>query len=103
MTAVASFVVPSYEMGLAMRLIRFPMMIISSIFGIVGLISGGAILLTHLLSLESLGQPYFAPLAPLQPKNLKDTFIRAPHQLQGPRPKTARPVDPYRGKGREDG
>ncbi len=102
-TAIASFVVPSYEMGLAMRLIRFPIMIISSIFGIVGLISGGAILLTHLLSLESLGQPYFAPLAPLQPKNLKDTFLRLPHQLQGPRPKTARPVDPYRGKGRGDG
>ena len=40
-TAVAGFIVPAYEMGLALRLIRFPMMLISSIFGIVGLISGG--------------------------------------------------------------
>ncbi|MGE5529539.1 MAG: spore germination protein [Patescibacteria group bacterium] len=102
-TAVASFVVPAYEMGLALRLIRFPVIILSSIFGIVGLLAGGAFLLAHLLSLESLGQPYFAPLAPLQLKNLKDTFIRAPHQVQGPRPQTARPVDPYRGKGRGDG
>lgn len=102
-TAIASFVIPSYEMGLAMRLIRFPVMIVSSIFGITGLIGSGAILLTHLLSLESLGQPYFAPLAPLHPENLKDTFIRAPLTMQGPRPRTARPVDDYRGKGRKDG
>ncbi len=102
-TAIASFVIPSYEMGLAMRLIRFPVMIVSSIFGITGLLACGTILLTHLLSLESLGQPYFAPLAPLQPGNLKDAFIRAPFTMQGPRPRFVRPADSYRGKGREDG
>lgn len=104
MTAIAGFVIPSYEMGQALRLIRFPIMLLSSLFGIVGLLAGGTVLLTHLLSLESLGQPYFAPLAPFQFKQLlKDSFIRAPFFLQGARPKTTRPVDAYRGKGRRGG
>lgn len=99
-TAVANFAVPAHEMSLAMRFIRFPIMVLSAFFGIVGLLVGGSFLLTHLLGLESLGQPYFSPLAPFRPENLKDAFVRGPLTAQGPRPRVTRPLDPYRGKGR---
>ncbi|MGE5583514.1 MAG: spore germination protein [Bacillota bacterium] len=101
-TAVSNFVIPAYDMGLAVRVIRFPLMILASLFGIVGSIIGGAILFTHLLSLESLGQPYFMPLAPLSIKNLNDSLIRAPLFLINKRPRIARPLDKTRGKGYAD-
>lgn len=103
LSAIANYVIPSYDMGLSIRFIRFPIMILAAIFGIIGLLIGGAILLTHLLSLESLGQPYFTPLVPLHAKNMKDTFIRAPLEMQGPRPKSNWPGDKFRGKGRKRG
>lgn len=78
MTAIASFVMPNPEMAFGIRFIRFPMMAISSLFGMVGIIIGFMILIMHLLSLESLGTAYGAPFAPLSLKGLKDSIIRFP-------------------------
>ncbi|MGB7999314.1 MAG: spore germination protein [Anaerobacillus sp.] len=78
MTAIASFVMPNPEMAFGIRFIRFPMMAISSFFGMVGIIIGFMILIMHLLSLESLGTAYGAPYAPLSLKGLKDSIIRFP-------------------------
>lgn len=77
-TAIASYVVPSNEMGVAIRLIRFPMMIAAATFGFVGIVFGLMILLIHLCKLESFGTPYFAPVAPFHWKDLKDSIVRLP-------------------------
>ncbi|HDR7671438.1 spore germination protein [Bacillus wiedmannii] len=77
-TAISSFIIPNYDMGSAVRLLRFPMMILAALFGIVGLVIGWMTLLGHLITLESLGTPYGTPLAPFRFGDMKDTFVRFP-------------------------
>ncbi len=87
-TAIASFVIPSVNMGTAARLIRFVMMFMAGTFGIFGIMAGLMLLLAHLSGLRSFGVPYLTPLSPLVPGNLKDVFIRAPWWAMKRRPGT---------------
>jgi spore germination protein KA len=91
LTAIASFVVPSNEMSIAVRLLRFPLMLSAATFGLVGISFGLMILFMHLTKLESFGTPYFSPVSPLRLKDLKDTFIRFPIWLLNQRPHDAQP------------
>ncbi|MCD5324816.1 MULTISPECIES: spore germination protein [Pontibacillus] len=92
LTAIASFVVPSNELSTALRLLTFPLILLASTFGFLGIVFGFFGLLIHLCRLESFGSAYFAPLAPLRVKDLKDTFIRLPLFMMSNRPKDAQPV-----------
>ncbi|CAM4442646.1 spore germination protein KA [Paenibacillus endophyticus] len=76
LTAIANFVAPSYGFGIAQRLIQFGFMFLASLLGLFGVMCGVFVLLIHLVSLRSMGVPYFAPLAPLKLSNWRDTFIR---------------------------
>ncbi|WP_287896215.1 spore germination protein [Dehalobacter sp.] len=87
LTAVASFTFPDYNVGTSIRIIRFGLIIMASVFGIVGIIFGLMILLTHLCSLRSFGVPYLSPIAPLTLRDLKDTLIRAPWWAMSTRPR----------------
>ncbi|HGE5805168.1 spore germination protein [Bacillus cereus] len=73
-TAIASFIVPNNDMSSAIRLIRFPMMLMASLFGIIGIVIGMMTLIAHILSLQSLG----LPLTPLQFSNFRDSLLRFP-------------------------
>jgi len=95
-TAIASFILPSYDMGTTVRLLRFPMMLMASMFGIIGIIIGFVTLVAHLTALESLGTPYGSPLAPFRWSDMKDTFIRLPLWNMVKRPKSARPIQDIR-------
>ncbi len=95
-TAIASFIIPNYDMASAIRLIRFPMMIIASMFGIVGIVIGLMTLIAHLISLESLGTPYGSPVAPMRFADWKDTFVRLPIWKMNKRPVSARPLQDKR-------
>ncbi|KKK38530.1 membrane protein [Mesobacillus campisalis] len=78
MTGIASFTIPRFNMSISIRLLRFPIMILAGMFGLFGIVLGTTFILTHLVKLRSFGVPYFAPLAPLNLRELKDVFIRAP-------------------------
>ncbi|WP_222120690.1 spore germination protein [Paenibacillus sp. Y412MC10] len=78
LTAISSFLIPSNEMSSAIRILRFPLMICASIFGLIGIAFGLTILFIHLCKLESFGKPYLSPLAPLKIKSFKDAFLRFP-------------------------
>ncbi|WP_040228584.1 spore germination protein [Bhargavaea cecembensis] len=78
MTAIASFVIPSAEMNMAVRILRFPFMILASMFGFFGIVIGSLLLTIHLINLSSLNQPYFAPVVPYDPSRMKDVFFRLP-------------------------
>src|SRR5690606_19826603 len=86
LTAVASFIIPNYEMSSAIRIVRFPMMILATLFGFVGITVGFMILTAHLISLESLGSPYGSPIAPFRFAGWKDTLIRVPQWAIQKRP-----------------
>ncbi|MFF2479762.1 spore germination protein [Paenibacillus sp. NPDC058071] len=77
MTGIASFLFPSFQLGLAFRLLRFPMMIAAATFGLYGILMLLLLLLLHMLHLQSFGVPYMAPLSPLRAGELKDVIFRA--------------------------
>ncbi|MEK8127148.1 spore germination protein [Paenibacillus filicis] len=77
MTGIASFIFPSFQLGLAFRLLRFPMMIAAAALGLYGILMLLLMLLLHMLHLRSFGVPYMTPLAPLRMEELQDVIIRA--------------------------
>ncbi|SFS57549.1 spore germination protein [Paenibacillus sp. BC26] len=92
LTALSSFIIPNNDMSSAIRLIRFPMMLVAFIYGLLGVAIGMLVLLIHLITLESLGTPYFSPFSPLRFKDLKDSFIRLPIWKMTTRPLSARGI-----------
>ncbi|PGZ93012.1 spore germination protein [Bacillus sp. AFS029533] len=97
-TAVASFIVPVHEMSFSLRLLSFPMIILASIYGFVGIIFGLTLIFIHIIKLESFGTPYFSPLAPIRLKDLKDALIRVPNWKMKTRPTNAQPIDTIQSK-----
>ncbi|KKK38220.1 spore gernimation protein [Mesobacillus campisalis] len=103
LTAIASFIIPSYEMSSAIRLVRFPMMILASLFGFVGIVVGFMILIGHFISLESLTMPYGSPAAPLRFKEWKDVFIRTPQWSLEQRPTATKAIQKTKAHSRPPG
>lgn len=85
-TAIASFVMPNFNMASAVRLIRFALMLLAGMFGLFGILAGAVPVIVHVVSLSSFGVPYFTPLAPLRLSNFKDTLIRVPWRAMKTRP-----------------
>ncbi|MDR6552172.1 spore germination protein [Paenibacillus qinlingensis] len=77
-TGISSFMMPQYSAGISLRILRFPIMILSGILGLFGLILGLLLIISHLCILRSFGVPYLAPFAPIYPKGIKDVLFRAP-------------------------
>jgi hypothetical protein len=90
-SALASFATPIYKMSNAIRFLRFPLILASSIWGAPGLFIGIGFLLVHLTRLTSLGVPYIVPINPLRIQDLKDSFIRPSYQFSKDRPRYLRP------------
>ncbi len=77
-TAISSFVIPSYTMALPIRLLRFGFMALAAMFGVYGLTVGIIMLLVHLNGLHSFGVPYLSPLANYNSSKQKDAILRFP-------------------------
>lgn len=83
-TAVSGYTIPYYDLVIAIRLIRLPLMILAGTMGFFGLAVGLYLMLIHLLGLRSFGTPYLSPIAPLRIRAfLQDTFVRAPWWASG--------------------
>lgn len=95
-TGIASFTIPQYNGAVALRLLRFPLVIISSIFGIYGILLGAVLLIGHMANLRSFGIPYLAPLAPASTGDMEMTLIRMPHWYSVRRPGYLHPQDEVR-------
>lgn len=77
-TGIASFTIPRFNQALAIRVLRFILMILASILGLYGVFMGFLVILIHMASLRSFGVPYLSPLAPFELSSLKDVFVRVP-------------------------
>ncbi|OCT12312.1 hypothetical protein A8709_31260 [Paenibacillus pectinilyticus] len=95
-TGVASFMMPQYTTGIALRMLRFPIMFLSGMLGLLGLMLGFIVIVIHLCSLRSLGVPYLQPLAPMKKNEMKDVLIRAPIWSMRRRPLYANKTNMYR-------
>lgn len=77
-TAISNFVIPSFNMGISIRIIRFILMVFAATFGLFGVTVGLIALVQHLCSLRSFGVPYMSPMAPFNMVDQKDTILRLP-------------------------
>ncbi|MFY0759401.1 spore germination protein [Metabacillus dongyingensis] len=93
LSALGSFTAPSYMMGSAIRIARFPMIILAGFLGLIGIMFGLCFILLHLLKLTTLGRPYLAPIYPFRKEDLKYSLFRLPVQYLAKRPITNSPID----------
>lgn len=100
-SAIASFVIPSYVMSASIRLIRFGLIFLTGFLGNLGLVFGIAAIVIHLSGLTSMGASYLNPVAPFEPKDWKDIFVRAPFTLLRLRPTQSQSPNMHRNKTKE--
>ncbi|MFL0194947.1 spore germination protein [Clostridium sp. WILCCON 0269] len=90
---IGTFIIPSYDMSISIRLISFPFLFLTNFLGAFGLIAGWYFVFVHLLSLDSFGVPY---LSLDKYNDLKDMFIRIPLWEMNKRPEGIPNNDPIR-------
>ena len=94
--AVGTFATPSYELGLANRLARWFLVLLTGLFNFLGFWLGVAILFILLWRTQSFGVPYLWPLVPLDAKALWSVLVRSPVPIKEQRPSILKPQDPDR-------
>ncbi|MBM7566260.1 spore germination protein [Paenibacillus sacheonensis] len=80
LSALASFTTPIFKMANTIRVLRFPLILLSALLGGFGIAVGFTLLLAHLLRLKSLDSPYMIPFYPFRRGNLADSLIRSSYQ-----------------------
>lgn len=95
-TAISSYVIPEFDMSIAVRITRFLFMGLAAAFGMYGIFIGMNVLLLHLSSLRSFGVPYMAPVGPLSIRDQKDVILRVPHPGMTTRPSMFGKLNPLR-------
>lgn len=75
--SLGSYAVPDYSLGLAVRIGQLLFLVVGSIFGVYGIVLFMTALCVYLCSLESLGAPFAAPIAPPRRHN-PDLLTRWP-------------------------
>ncbi|MGG1520238.1 spore germination protein [Paenibacillus oryzisoli] len=85
-TGISSFATPAYSMALAVRLLRFAMIIAAGILGFYAITILSIIILAHMCALRSFGIPYMAPIGPFILEDQTDTFFKFPLKQYFSRP-----------------
>lgn len=96
LAAISSYAIPAYSLSNTMRMIRFPLLFLSALFGLFGYLAGLIAVSFHLLSLRSFGTAYFAPMIPYDQNSMKDIPVRGPWWRMIRRPGLARVREPLR-------
>ncbi|MCH6267345.1 spore germination protein [Neobacillus citreus] len=76
LAALSSFTTPIYKMSNAVRLLRYPFILLAAIWGGLGIYVGIVFLIGHLLRLKSFGVPYMLPLFPYREGGFSTSFTR---------------------------
>lgn len=63
-TGLASYVIPEYRFGFAIRITQYGMLVAAAMFGLVGVSIGLVLIMLQLTGLKSLGVPFLAPIIP---------------------------------------
>ncbi|MFJ5764450.1 spore germination protein [Lysinibacillus sp. NPDC093210] len=84
--AIFTFIIPSYELSISIKLFRIFLLLMTGIWGADGLFIGVFILFTYLCSLRPLQAPYLWPLVPFFPTAMLRVIIRFPMTSDALRP-----------------
>ncbi|WP_027626472.1 spore germination protein [Clostridium lundense] len=91
-SVISTFLIPNYEMALTIRILKFPLLVITNFMGILGIILFWFVIIVHLLDLDSFGVPYIS----VSKSDLKDEMIRAPLWRINKRPSDISNKNPIR-------
>lgn len=95
-TGIASFTIPRYSATIAIRMLRFPIILFAGTLGLLGIMLGVITIIIHLCTVRSFGMPYLSPMAPLKKQEVKDVLIRAPWWKLNTRPHFTGNYNKYR-------
>lgn len=93
---IGTFATPSYELGLANKLVRLFLLLTAWAFGWIGLVIGLGLWFLLLFKTRSLGVSYLWPLIPFNRKALWEVIVRSPIPVRHKRPSALSPEDPDR-------
>lgn len=77
-SAIGSYITPSYELSLANKIAKIFMISMIFLFDVYGLIISIILLMIYLISLKSFERPYLYPIFPFNLKDFKRQIFRAP-------------------------
>lgn len=98
-SAIGTFATPSYELGLANRLFRLSLLILTGLLGLPGFLLGILGIVVLLLVTKPFGIPYLWPVIPFNWKALKSVLVRSPVPMLNSRPSILKPLDRSRQPG----
>ncbi len=93
-TAIASYTMPSYNLGLALRWLRIPTIVAAAVLGVYGLVLAYLAIVIHLCSLRSFGESFLGGVFDVTAaEDMQDKLVRVPVPRMGSRPKAFGPQD----------
>ncbi|WP_174616337.1 spore germination protein [Virgibacillus ihumii] len=95
-SAIGSYVTPSYELSVANKLARFILVILTGFFGVIGFSIGFTLYILYLVRLRSIRTPYLWPFLPFNASALAHILIRVPVPKSNKRPSIVHPRNNYR-------
>lgn len=89
--AIGTFATPSYELGIALKLVRLLLLVIVFFFKAPGFIIGCTLLLLFMSKMKPLNTPYLWPFIPFYPKAFMDILFRLAVPIKKQRPAIVNP------------
>ena len=80
LAVLGQFLIPDANLANVVRLVRYVLLPLAAVFGLVGIVSGWLMLMAWGTRQRSAGSPYLSPLAPWRPGGWRDTLMRWPNQ-----------------------
>lgn len=97
-TSVAAYTLVNQSLGASLSLVRFYILLLSSMLGLFGFFVSVFSVLLYLSRLELFGLPYLAPLSPFSLKGSFASFLEKPYLLRKKRSNILRPKDETKGR-----
>ncbi|ULT59261.1 spore germination protein [Neobacillus drentensis] len=93
-TVISGYTLINQTIGGNIALLRMVVLLFSSFLGLFGFFIAFFLLLTHVVSLESFGQPYISYLSDPNRADILKNFLKMPFPFLKKRNKAYRPIDP---------
>jgi stage V sporulation protein AF len=94
--AIGMFATPSYEMAIALKILRIAVLIAVALFKVPGFVIATTVFFILIARTKPLNAPYLWPFLPFYPKAFWDILIRQPIPLKRRRPSIVKPKDPIK-------
>ncbi|UKS30658.1 spore germination protein [Paenibacillus sp. HWE-109] len=93
LASIGMFATPSYELGLANRIVRLALLIVVAIFHVPGFVVGSTLWLILLATRKSYDAPYMWPFLPFNAKSFFSILVRRPVLAGKTRLSITKPID----------